>query len=88
MLNFLLFKTHIEITRIIKLLTGTTIDIVVTNRPTILHLVESARKDCQKMTVSFFRAYFKRILSKIVEYRNYKQINQQQFTRALNKELR
>ena len=39
------------------------------------------------MIVSVFRAFFKRLLAKVIEYRNYKTFDHDEFLRNLDQEL-
>ena len=43
--------------------------------------------DCHKMIVTFLRAFFKRILSKNIVYRDYKHFNQNDFLHELDLEM-
>ena len=54
---------------------GTSIDIILTNRPRSFHKtskVETGIRDHHKLIFSFFRLYFTRTPSKSIEYRKYK----------------
>ena len=58
---------------------STSIDVMLTNRPRSFHntsLIETDLSDCHKMTISAFRAFFKRHPAKAIEYRNYKTFDQ------------
>ena len=60
------------------------------NRPRRFHntsLIETGLSDCHKMIVSVFRAFFKRLPAKVIEYRNYKTFDQNEFLRNLDQEL-
>ena len=66
------------------------IDVILTNRLKSFHstsLIEIGLSDCHKMIVSVFRAFFKRLLAKVIEYRNYKTFDQNEFLRNLDQEL-
>ena len=74
----------------VKLQNGTSIDVMLTNRPKSFHntsLIETGLSDCHKMIVSVFRAFFKRLPAKVIEYRNYKIFHQNEFLRYLDQEL-
>ena len=63
---------------------------MLTNRPKRFHnssLIEAGLSDCHKMIVSVFRAFFKGLLPKVIEYRNYKTFDQNEFLRNLDQEL-
>ena len=69
---------------------GTSIDAMLTNRARRFHntsLIETGLSDCHKMIVSVFRAFFKRLPAKVIEYRNYKTFDQNEFSRNLDQEL-
>ena len=56
---------------------------MLTNRPRIFHhtsLIETGLSDCHKLTWSFFRAFFKRIPAKTIEYRKLQQIKSRSFS--------
>ena len=58
----------------VKSLVGSSIDVMLTNRPRSFHhisLIETGMNDCRKLILSLFRAFFKRIPAKTIEYRNY-----------------
>ena len=70
--------------------TGTSIDVILTNRPRSFHntsLIETVPSDCHKMIVSLFRVFFKRLPAKVIEYRNYKTFDHSKFLRNLDQEL-
>ena len=74
----------------VKSQNGTSIDVMLTNRPKSFHntsLIETGLSDCHKMIVSVFRAFFKRLPAKVIEYRNYKTFDQNEFLRNLDQEL-
>ena len=59
----------------VKSQNGTSIDVIFINRPRSFHntsLIETGLSDCHKMIVSVFRAFFKWLPAKVIEYRNYK----------------
>ena len=60
----------------------TSIDVMFTNRPRSFHntsLIETGLSNCQKMIVSVFRAFFKRLPAKVMEYCNYKTFDHNEF---------
>ena len=63
--------------------------VMLTNRPTFHNtsLIETGLSDCHKMIVSVFRAFFKRLPAKVVEYRNYKAFDRNEFFLNLDQEL-
>ena len=69
---------------------GTSADVMLTNRPRSFHdtsLIETGLSDCHKMIISIFRAFFKRLPAKVIEYRNYKTFDPNEFLRNLDQEL-
>ena len=53
---------------------GTSMDVMLTNRSRSFHntsLIETGLSDSHKMIVSIFRALFKKLPAKVIEYRNY-----------------
>ena len=63
---------------------------MLSNRPRSFHnasLIETGLSDCDKMIVSVFRAFFKRLPAKVIECRNYKTFEQNEFLRNLDQEL-
>ena len=74
----------------VKSQNGTSIDVMLTNRLKSFQntsLIETGSSDCHKMMVSVFRAFFKRLQAKVIEYRNYKTFDQNEFLRNLDQEL-
>ena len=63
--------------------------VMLTNRPTFHNtsLIETGLSDCNKMIVSVFRAFFNRLPAKVIEYRNYKTFDQNEFLQNLDQEL-
>ena len=56
----------------VKSQNGTSIDVMLTNRPKSFHntsLIETGLSDCLKTIVSVFRAFFKRFPAKVIEHR-------------------
>ena len=71
-------------------LNGKSIDVMLANRPRSFHntnLIETGLSDCHKMIVSVFRAFFKRLLANVIEDRNYKTFDHDEFLRNLDQEL-
>ena len=69
---------------------GTSIDIMLTNRPTSFHktsIFETGTSDHHKLIISFFRSYFTRIPSKTIEYRKHKTFDKSKFLHDLDQEL-
>ena len=69
---------------------GTSIDVLLTNRPRSFHkmgIFETGFSDHHKLVVSVFRSYFLRIPPKIIEYRNFKIFNETVFLHYLDQEL-
>ena len=69
---------------------GTSIDVLLTNRPRSFHktgIFETGSSDHHKLILSVFRSYFIRIPPKTIEYRNYKNFNETAFIRDLDQEL-
>ena len=61
---------------------GTSIDVMLANRPRCFHnasLIETDLSDCHKMIVYLFGAFFKRLPAEVVEYRNYKAFDRNEF---------
>ena len=74
----------------VKSQNGTSIDVMLTNRPRSFHntsLIETGLSDCHKMIVSVFRAFLKILPAKVIEYRNYKTFDHNEFLRNLDQEL-
>ena len=74
----------------VKSQNGTSIDVMLTNRPRNFHntsLIETALSDCHEMIASVFRAFFKRLLAKVIEHGTYKTFDQNKFLRDLDQEL-
>ena len=69
---------------------GTSIDVLLTNRPRSFHktdIFETGFSDHHKLILSVFRSYFIRIPPKTTEYRNYKNFNETVFLHDLDQEL-
>ena len=67
---------------------GTSIDVLLTNRPRSFHkmgIFETGFSDHCKLIFSVFRSYFIRIPPKITEYRNYQNFNETVFSMTLIK---
>ena len=74
----------------VKSSVGFTIDVILTNRPRNFHhttLPETGMSDCHKLTLSLFRAFFKRIPAKSIEYRKYSKFSTEAFLHELDQEL-
>ena len=74
----------------VKSQNSTSIDVMFTNRPRTFHntsLIETGLSDCHKMLVSAFRAFFKKLPAKAIEYRNCKTFDQNKFLQNLDQEL-
>ena len=60
------------------------------NSPRSFHhtsLIETGLSDCHKLILPFFRAFFKRIPAKTIEYRNYSKFSPEAFLHKLQQEL-
>ena len=69
---------------------GSSIDVMLTNRPRSFHctsLIQAGMSDCHKLILSLFRAFFKRIPAKTIEYRNYGKFSPEAFLHELDSEL-
>ena len=63
---------------------------MLTNRPRSFHhtsLIETGMSDCDKLILSLFRAFLKRIPAKTIEYRNYSKFRPEPFLHELDREL-
>ena len=66
------------------------IDVMLRDRPRSFHntsLIETGISDCHKMIVSVFRGFFKSLPAKVIEYRNYRTFDYNEFLRNLDQEL-
>ena len=84
--TFSLSSLMSELTRV-KSPVGSSIDSMLTNRPRIFHhtsLIETGMSDCHKLILPLFRAFFKRIPAKTMEYRNYTKFSPEAFLRKLD----
>ena len=84
--TFSLFNLVNDVT-CVKSQNGTSIDVMLTNRPRSFHntsLIETGLSDCHKMIVSVFRAFFKRLRANVIECRNYKTFDQNEFLQNLD----
>ena len=73
-----------------KKLTGTQIDILLTNTPRSFlkrGIFETGLSDHHKLIFSFFRSYFSRIAPKTLQYRKYKTFNESSFLHEMDQEL-
>ena len=74
----------------VKSQNGTSINAMLTNRPRSFYntsLIETGLSNCHNIIVSVFRAFFKRLLAKVIEYRYYKTFDHNEFLRNLDQEL-
>ena len=74
----------------VKFTNGTSIDVPLTNKSTCFHhaaTFEAGLSDCHKLILTFFKAYFKKLPPKNIEYRNYKNFNKKKFLYELDQEL-
>ena len=74
----------------VKSSVGSSIDGRVTNRPKRFHhtsLIETGLSDFHELILSFFRAFFKRIPAKTIEYRNYIKFSPEAFIHEPDQEL-
>ena len=73
-----------------KKLSGTSIDILLTNRSRSFHntaIIETGLSDHHKLIISFLKSYSIRLPPKKIEYRNYKKFDTNKFLRDLDKEM-
>ena len=73
-----------------KSLSGTSIDVFLTNRTRSFHnpsITETGISDHHKLITSFSTSHFERIRPKIVECRNYKKFDETHFLRDLDQEM-
>ena len=83
-------SNHVNGVTCVKSQNGTSIDVMLTNRPRRFHnisLIETGLSDCHKMIVSVFRAFFKRLPAKVIECRNYETFVHNEFLLNLDQEL-
>ena len=69
---------------------GTLIGVPLTNKSRYFHhttTFETGLSDCHKLILTFFKAYFKKLPPKNIEYRNYKKLNGNNFPYELDQEL-
>ena len=62
---------------------------MLTNRPRSFHhtsLIETGFSDCHKLILSLFKAFFKQIPSKTIEYCNYSKFSPEAFLHELDQE--
>ena len=74
----------------VKSQNDTSVDAMLTNRPRSFHnisLIKTGLSDCHKIIVSAFRDFFKRLPAKVIEYRNYKTFDHNEFFQDLDQEL-
>ena len=68
----------------------TSIDVLLTNKSRYFHhtaTLETGLRDCHKLIFIFFKAYFKKLPPKNIEYRSYKNFNENTFLYELDQEL-
>ena len=85
-----LLSNHANGATCVKSQNGTSIDMMLANRPRSFHntsLVETGLSGCHKMLASVFMAFFTRLPAKVTEYRNHKTFDQTEFLRNLDQEL-
>ena len=73
-----------------KTLEGTSIDVLLTNRPRSFQktsVLETGLSDYHEMILSVFCSYFAKIPPKLIEYRNYKKFYLENFLYDLDQEL-
>ena len=74
----------------VKSSVGSSIDVMLINSPRSFHhtsLTETGLSDCHKLILSLFRAFFKRIPAKTIEYRNYIKFSPEAFIHEPDQEL-
>ena len=82
-------KNIIKCKTCFKTLEGTSIDVLLTNRPRSFQktsILETGLSDYHKMILSAFRSYFAKIPPKLIEYRNYKKFYLENFLYDLDQE--
>ena len=63
---------------------------MLTNRPRSFHhssLIETGLSNCHKLILSLFKAFFKRIPEKTIEYRKYSKFSSEAFLHELDQKL-
>ena len=73
-----------------KSISGTTLDIMLTNRPKSFQktsTVVTGLSDCHKMIVTCLKSYFRKLPPKKIIYRDYKNFNQAEFLNELDQEM-
>ena len=74
----------------VKSTNRTSIDVLLTNKSRCFRhtaTFETSLSDCHKLILTFFKAYFKKFPPKNIEYRNYKNFNENDFLYELDQEL-
>ena len=69
---------------------GTSTDVLVTNISRCFHhtaTFEIGLSDCPKLILTFFKAYFKKLPPKYIEYRNYRNFKENNFLYKRDQEL-
>ena len=75
----------------VKSTNGTSVGILLTNKAICFHHTasfETSLRDCDKLILTFFKAYLRKLCPKNIEYRNYKNLNEKNFLYKLDQELR
>ena len=73
----------------VKSTNGTSLDVLLTNKSRCFHQIatfETSLSDCYKLILTFFKVYFKKLTPKNIEYRNYKNFNENNFLYKLDQE--
>lgn len=73
-----------------KTLTGSLLDVMLTNKPKSFCktcTIETGLSDCHKMIVTCLRAVFKKLPPKNINYRDYKNFDQDKFLHELDQEM-
>ena len=66
----------------VKSSVGSSIDVIITNKPRSFHytsFIETGMSDCHKLILLLFRAFFKRMLVKTINYCNYRKFSPEAF---------
>ena len=69
---------------------GTSIDFLLANKSRCVHhttILETRLRNCHKPVLTFFKAYFKKLPPKNIEYRKYKSFNGNNFLYKLDQEF-
>ena len=74
----------------VKTTNRTSIDVLLTNKSRCFHrtaTLETGVSDCHELILTLSKAYFKKLPPKNIEYRNYKNFNENNFLYELDQEL-